>query len=70
MDYETTDKGAIATYGFSSIESRLEAKRQEQEKKEKEKKKTNWLLGKVTKVLSSWWQICLFDITNKEKQMK
>lgn len=55
MDYETTDKGAIATYGFSSIESRLEAKRQEQEKKEKEKKKTHWLLGKVTKVLSSWW---------------
>ena len=55
MDYETTDKGTIATYGFSSIESRLEAKRQEQKKKEKEKKKTNWLLGKVTKVLSSWW---------------
>ena len=55
MDYESNEKEAIATYGFSSIESRLEAKRQEQEKKEKEKKKTNWLLGKVTKVLSSWW---------------
>lgn len=55
MDYESTEKEAIATYGFSSIESRLEAKRQEQEKKEKEKKKTHWLLGKVTKVLSSWW---------------
>lgn len=48
-------KDALTMYGFSSIESRLEAKRVEQEKKEKEKKKRNWLISQVSKVLSSWW---------------
>ena len=48
-------KDALTMYGFSSIESRLEAKRAEQEKKEKEKKKKNWLISRVSQVLSSWW---------------
>lgn len=48
-------------YGFTSIESRLEAKRAEQEKKEKDRKKKNWLMSRVSKVLSSWW----FPVCNK-----
>ena len=43
-------KDALTMYGFSSIESRLEAKRAEQEKKKK-----NWLISRVSQVLSSWW---------------
>ena len=43
-------KDALTMYGFSSIESRLEAKRVEQEKKEKEKKKRNWLISQVSKL--------------------
>lgn len=48
-------KDALTMYGFSSIESRLEAKRAEQERKEREKKKKNWLISRVSQVLSSWW---------------
>ena len=39
-------KESLTMYGFTSIESRLEAKRAEQE---------NWLMSRVSKVLSSWW---------------
>lgn len=48
-------KESLTMYGFTSIESRLEAKRAEQEKKEKDRKKKNWLMSRVSKVLSSWW---------------
>lgn len=54
-------KESLTMYGFTSIESRLEAKRAEQEKKEKDRKKKNWLMSRVSKVLSSWW----FPVCNK-----
>ena len=48
-------KESLTMYGFTSIESRLESKRAEEEKKEKDRKKKNWLMSRVSKVLSSWW---------------
>ena len=46
---------AITMYGFSSIESRLEKKKQEREAKKKKEKKMSWLFGKVSSAMSSWW---------------
>ncbi|KAK8804824.1 hypothetical protein WA171_006790 [Blastocystis sp. BT1] len=59
-------KDALTMYGFSSIESRLEAKRAEQEKKEKEKKKKNWLISRVSQVLSSW---CILTAIAKDQKL-
>ncbi|KAK8801294.1 hypothetical protein WA171_004440 [Blastocystis sp. BT1] len=55
--FENEEKGdnAITMYGFSSIESRLEKKKQEREAKQKKEKKMSWLFGKVSSAMSSWW---------------
>ena len=56
---------AVACYGFSSIESRLEQKKKEKEQKQKKEKKVSfhsmfdvqigWLFGKVSNAMSNWW---------------
>ena len=46
---------ALATYGFSSIESSLEKKKKEREEKQKKEKKRSWLFDKVSSAMSKWW---------------
>ena len=54
FDKEDGDQ-ALATYGFSSIESSLEKKKKEREAKQKKEKKRNWLFDKVSSAMSKWW---------------
>lgn len=64
MDVSRIDQ-AVACYGFSSIESRLEQKKKEKEQKQKKEKKVcmnvvcdvqiGWLFGKVSNAMSKWW---------------
>ena len=53
-DPEEQGREALATYGFASIESKLEAKRLEKERKERKERRANWLLSSVRSVLR-WW---------------
>lgn len=57
-DQEELGKEALATYGFNSIESKLEAKRLEKEKKEKKQRRSNWLFESVRNVLNWWLLVC------------
>ena len=55
---EELGREALATYGFASIESKLEAKRQAKARRERKERRANWLLASVRSVLRWWWRVC------------
>lgn len=67
-DQEELGREALATYGFNSIESKLEAKRLEKEKKEKKQRRSNWLFESVRNVLNWWLLVCFNKQAAHRKQ--